>query len=400
MKVHGIRHLYGLRGYVVSEIGFEEYGAQVHLKRDRRFGLKCPCCGSGMAEKGRRWRQVWDLPLGPLPCVRLCFDAIIGLCRRCGCEHTVMPEGIEPNAQATWRLREWISGLCRELSAAAAARLAGFISHATAWRWDKDVLERTLPPPRLDGLRVLLIDEKSVGRGHSYVTLVLDADNGELLHMATGRKKEALEAFFAKLSEAQKASIEAVCMDRLGSYHAVVTEQLPRAAIVFDKFHIIANYKAQVTDEVRRAEARKAGAEQKELFKGQRFNLLRNPENQTPEQRASLKDLMALNENLATVYVLGDALRSLWTYSRPADAIRCLERWVNWAMDSAIPQLEKFAKGILRDAVEIVSFCLYPISNGAMEAFNNLVARILHRCCGIRNLEYLWLKLRQESLAR
>jgi transposase len=353
-----------------------------------------------MAEKARRWRQVWDLPLGPLPCVRLCFDAIIGLCRRCGREHTVMPEGIEPNAQATWRLREWVSGLCRELSATAAARLLGFISPATAWRWDKQVLEQTLPPPRLDGLRVLLIDEKSVGRGHDYVTLVLNADNGELLHMATGRKKEALEAFFARLSDAQRASIEAVCMDRLGSYHAVVRERLPHACIVFDKFHIIANYKAGVTDEVRRAEARKAGAEQKELFKGQRFNLLRNPENLSPEQRASLKDLMALNENLATVYVLGDALRSLWTYSRPADAIRCLERWVNWAYESGIAALEKFAKGILRDAVEIVSFCLYPISNGAMEAFNNLVARILHRCCGIRSLEYLWLKLRQESLAR
>lgn len=40
------------------------------------------------------------------------------------------------------------------------------------------------------------------------------------------------------------------------------------------------------------------------------------------------------------------------------------------------------------------------VSNGAMEAFNNLVARILHRCCGIRNLDYLWLKLRQESLAK
>lgn len=396
----GIHHLYGLRGYVVSEIGFEPYGAQVYLKRDRRFGLNCPECGCRMAVQGRRWRQVWDLPLGPLPCVRLNFDAIICRCSRCQREHTVGPEGIPSNAQATWRLMEWVSVLCRELPAAAAARLVGFISPATAWRWDKMVLERTLPPPRLDGLRVLLIDEKSVGRGHNYVTLVLNADNGELLHMAAGRKKEALEAFFDKLSEAQKDSIQAVCMDRLGSYHAVVSERLPRAAIVFDKFHIIANYKAQVTEEVRRAEARKAGVEQKEIFKGQRFNLLRNPENQSPEQRASLKDLLAANEQLATVYVLGDALRSLWTYTSVGQAIRCLERWVNWAYESGIAALERFGAGLLRDAAEIVCYCLYPISNGAMEAFNNLVARILHRCCGIRNLDYLWLKLRQESLAK
>ena len=34
-----------------------------------------------------------------------------------------------------------------------------------------------------------------------------------------------------------------------------------------------------------------------------------------------------------------------------------------------------------------------------LEAFNNVVARIIHRAGGVRDLDYLFLKLRQESLA-
>jgi hypothetical protein len=37
---------------------------------------------------------------------------------------------------------------------------------ATAWRYDRDVLEADLPTPDLDGIEAILIDEKSVRRGH------------------------------------------------------------------------------------------------------------------------------------------------------------------------------------------------------------------------------------------
>jgi hypothetical protein len=46
-----------------------------------------------------------------------------------------------------------------------------------------------------------------VRKGHGDITIILNADTGELLHMAEGKKKEAVETFLEKLSESQRASI-------------------------------------------------------------------------------------------------------------------------------------------------------------------------------------------------
>ena len=92
------------------------------------------------------------------------------------------------------------------------------ISDSTVRNYDKSVLELDTPEPEFNDLRAILVDEKSVLKNHRYVTIVINADNGELLHMHDGKKKESLDAFFEKLTPKQRHSIQAVGMDRAGSY--------------------------------------------------------------------------------------------------------------------------------------------------------------------------------------
>jgi transposase len=82
--------------------------------------------------------------------------------------------------------------------------------------------------------------------GHGYITIILNADTGELLHMAEGKKKEAVESFLEKLSDTQRASIRAVGIDRAGAYQSVVSEWLPNADIVYDRFHLMMTGRAMV----------------------------------------------------------------------------------------------------------------------------------------------------------
>ncbi|MFT5084363.1 MAG: transposase [Lentisphaeria bacterium] len=89
------------------------------------------------------------------------------------------------------------------------------------------------------------------------LTVVLNGINGEVLHIAEGKRKTNLESFFQKLTPEKKASIQAVGIDRSGAYRAVIKEQIPDASIVFDKFHIVSNYN-DVIDEIRREEWRQA----------------------------------------------------------------------------------------------------------------------------------------------
>ena len=190
-----------------------------------------------------------------------------------------------------------VSLLCRWLPLQRICEILPVVP-STAYRWDRYILQTELPDPQFDGLEAILVDEKAIQKGAGgFVTVVLNARSGELLHLAEGRRKESLENFFAKLTAEQKAGIIVVGMDRSGPYRAVVAEQLPQAEIVFDKFHIISNYN-EVIDRVRRRSYRETLGEKRSFIKGQRFNLFRRPENVSGEGKIALAKLLEANADL------------------------------------------------------------------------------------------------------
>lgn len=272
------------------------------------------------------------------------------------------------------------------------------ISEATVRRYDQEVLTHDLPEPCFDDIEALLVDEKAVRRGHGYVTVVINARTGELLHMDDGKKKESLASFFAKLTEEQKASIKAVCIDRNGAYRAVIDEQLPRAEVVHDRFHLMMNLNAAL-DEIRRVEWRKAAKQDKRVIKGSRFLLLAGRENLHGDGRRRLERLVALNSNLTNAYLLKEDFRSIYqTVKTPAQAANRLQDWCASAIASAVHPLCRFARGLLRDLDCFTAYFKHRITSGPIEAFNNQIARLIHRSCGVSNLDYLFLKLRAQSL--
>lgn len=216
MYVHGIRKLFDFPGYVVARISMAADLLQVNLRRDGRCRLPCPTCGASMGRKRVVLQTARDLPLGTAMQVVIVYEAIQGRCPACRRCATVRPPGIDPYARATRRLKEFVSRLARHIPLVRIREVVG-IDDATAFRWDKAVLRQRLPEPDLENLRLLLIDEKSVRKGHGYVTLVMNGETGELLHMAEGKKKQSLQAFFDKLSKDQKKGIVAVAVDRAGA---------------------------------------------------------------------------------------------------------------------------------------------------------------------------------------
>ncbi len=290
-----------------------------------------------------------------------------------------------------------MSVLCRWLPVQSVCEVVA-ITPMTAWRYDKYILQTELTAPKLDGIEALLIDEKHLGKS-GFITLVLNARSGELLWLAEGRGQQALRGFFDKLSAQQKAGILAVGIDRSGAYRAAVEQYLPGADIVFDKFHLVSNL-GEVIDKIRRRTQAQADVEGRAFLKGQRYNLLRNPENLSTEGRQQLDQLLAVNRALSVVYVLKDAFKQVWTYTYRKCADQCLSGWIGMALGSGIAELKRFANGLLDAKEQILNFCQHRITSARIEAFNTLVSRVIHKACGVSNLDYLFLKLRQESLQR
>ena len=100
MYVRGIRSLFRFEGYVVSDISMSAELVQVKLRRDGRFGLRCPACGAAMGSSRTKLQTARDLPLGTAMTVLLVYDAIQGHCSACGAWATIHPPGIDDHARA------------------------------------------------------------------------------------------------------------------------------------------------------------------------------------------------------------------------------------------------------------------------------------------------------------
>ena len=90
----------------------------------------------------------------------------------------------------------------------------------------------------------------------------------------------------------------------------------------------------------------------------------------------------------------------MWTYTYRKCADKCLSGWIGMAMESGVAELKRFANGLAEANEQILNFCQHRITSARIEAFNTLVSRVIHKACGVSNLDYLFLKLRQESLQR
>ena len=91
-------------------------------------------------------------------------------------------------------------------------------------------------------------------------------------------------------------------------------------------------------------------------------------------------------------------MKVLWTYTYAKSADKYLDKWISWAVETGIEVLQKFARGLDRARGGILAFCKHRITSAKIEAFNATIGRIVRRACGYRDLEYLYLKIRQEAL--
>ena len=339
-----------------------------------------------------------DLPIADAAVVYIIYPRVQGHCPNCRHFITTRPKEIHPTRDATWRLMRAVSTWASTAPASSVAAMFE-ISDATVRRYDHEVLKHDLPEPDLDGIRSLLVDEKHLGRRHGYVTVVLNGDTGELLHMAKGKKKQSIESFFIKLSETQRESIEVVGIDRAGAYQSAVEHWLPNTAIVYDRFHLMMNVN-QAVDEVRRSEWRAADQSEKKLIKNSRYLLLSNPENLTQSANERLQQLRDANLGLSTAYQLREQFRAIYSYRREGWAKRALVAWCDLADASGLASFKRLAKGFRKYTDRITSYITHKLTSGRIEGFNSKLSRIIQRSCGVNNLDYLFLRLQHESVMR
>jgi transposase len=266
--------------------------------------------------------------------------------------------------------------------------------------WDliKDLQKRDLArryaKPKLKHLRYIAIDEIAVAKGHRYLTVVMDLDSGAVVFVGDGKGADALKPFWKRLRPS-KARIGAVAMDMSAAYRGAVSAHLPDAKIVFDHFHVIKLFNDKLSD-LRRAVYREAtDVMHKEVLKGTRWLLLKNPENLDSEkdEKRRLEEAFSLNKPLAVAYYLKDDLRRFWEQPGRRFATAFLDGWLRRAEASGIKVLKQMAKTLAAHRSGLLAYYEAMITSGPMEGTNNKIKTMKRQAYGFRDKEFFKLKI-------
>ncbi|HVT39839.1 MAG TPA: ISL3 family transposase [Gemmatimonadaceae bacterium] len=363
---------------------------------------RCSGCGEIVAElHDVAERRVRDLPILEaetwliLPRVRL-------RCPRCGPTVEAVP-WLDRYQRMTTRLAEAIARLARVLPIKHVALWFG-VGWETVKQIDKRALVARLGPVDLSDVRVIALDEFAIQRGHRYATIVVEVPSKRVLWVGRGRSRDEIRPFFTLLGPAGCARLEAVVMDMSPAYREEVRAHCPQAALVYDLFHVVAKYGREVIDRVRVDETNRLGRAagrdrtmlaRRRVIKGTRWLLLRNRENVTrAADRLRLRELLAANRALFTVYVLKDDLKQLWRFTYPGAARRFWQQWYRRACSSRIAPLRAFAQHLAALVDGIINHCRYPLNTGLLEGINNKIKVLKRIAYGYRDDAYFFLKIR------
>ena len=230
-------------------------------------------------------------------------------------------------------------------------------------------------------------------KGHKYLTIVLDLDHGAVVFVGDGKGTEALEPFWKRLARS-RAAIQAVAMDMSPAYIAAVSKNLPKAKIVFDRFHVMKLMNEKLS-ELRRGLQQEADQLGKKMLKGTRWLLLKNPENlnETRGDRQKLDEALAFNKPLATAYYMKDLLRLFWELPNKTRAERFLQHWCDYAWESGIKALKNMANTLALHRFGLLAYYDFPISSGPMEGTNNKIKTMKRQAYGYRDMEFFKLKI-------
>ncbi len=347
-----------------------------------------------MQRRGSRMLTIRDSPYNEIDVV-LEIDCPVVWCPQCRKYHRVRPQAVHPKRALTWRFMKLLCILMTECSARTLAQQFR-ISERSVLRAEKEVLAiiDKARPVSMKGRSAIIIDEKYLGPSFGFVTLVLNARTGEPLYMAAGKDAGALEGFFKKLSNEQREGIRFPGIDRANAYRAAALKHLPNVQVCYDAYHLVSNMN-EVVDKVRRKEMAHPTEAMRRLLSGKRYHLLRALENLDDDGRRELRELLAFNANLNTVYVLKEQFRTIFQQPDENAALLQLAHWVRMSVASGIELLEKFARGISAKTNEVINGIRHRINSARIESANAGIKRIQAKCCGLFNIDYLFLKMRQ-----
>ena len=298
------------------------------------------------------------------------------------------------NPRYTKRFAYYVGKRCRSSTIQDIAEELG-LHWQTVKDLEKQYMREQLRRAGTPGPKVIGIDEISIRKRHTYRIVVSDLVRMRPIWFGGQDRSEAsMDLFYQGLGPKKTAGIRLAVMDMWKAFRNSTERHAPQADVLFDKFHVL-RHLSTALDTVRKSEYARLSGKDRRFIKGQKYTLLAHRENLTLEGRKSLRLLLAANKRLNTAYLLKESFGQLWDYQSEAWARRFFENWRASLKWQRLEPYEKFAEMIDRHWDGIAAYCEpeNKVALGFVEGLNNKIRVIQRRAYGLRDEEYLRLKI-------
>jgi len=240
----------------------------------------------------------------------------------------------------------------------------------------KRAVERGLA--RRDELPVkyLGIDEKSMKKGHNYMTVVSDLTTGRVLEVSEERTQASAEkAIATSVREDLRSEVKAVCTDMWDAFMSAARTVLPEAKLVHDRFHV-AKHLNDAVDKTRREEQRKLLAKGDDRVKRARYLFLTNFADLDADRLVRFGEARAAAAKTTAVWESKETFRAFWSQPTVGAARTFLENWCANAFEKSVSALNSVAKMLAAHAKGLTNFMEHRITNSVAENLNGKIQHL------------------------
>jgi transposase len=262
---------------------------------------------------------------------------------------------------------------------------------ALEMQYMKEQLRRMGAP----GPKVIGVDEISLRKGHTYRIVVSDLERKRPIWFGgKDRSEESMDLFFRWLGPKKSHKVQLAVMDMWKAFHSSTRKHAPLAAILYDKFHVLRHLN-EALDKIRKSEYARLSGTDRRFIKGQKYTLLSRRENLTTEGRLALQTLLKANKRLNIAYLLKESFSQLWEYKQEGWARKFFDNWKSSLKWQRLKPYEEFVEMVERhwDGIAALIQLEDKVSLGFVEGLNNKIRVIQRRAYGLRDEEYLRLKV-------
>jgi len=311
-------------------------------------------------------------------------------CSDCG-KYTIVPCWSRANSRFTLDFECHIIDTLHITQVRSKAALQLRVSEDTLKRIQNKAVERGLSRRKTHKdpfyiVRHVCIDEKSLFKGHHYVSILYDGQTGTVLEVVEHRTQESAQKAFTELAQyIDIEQIEVVTMDMWQAFKNAAQVSIPKADIVHDRFHL-AQYLNKAVDITRRAENKKLCAQNDDRLKGSRYIWLKNPENFKDTQKHLHEELIK-DQSLQTVkaWTLKEDFKKFFGMKTIEQATDFFNKWVKKIELIENKPLLKVTKTFENHLEGLLTYIKHRVSNAMAEAVNTAIQQIKANARGFRS---------------